>query len=368
MIANVYIAVNHSFFGSISTAYSIVLDNFMKKVVCLLALGTFLVLSPTQAAAQLCSGGSGTIIVDLDLLDETTFQYTWSVTNHDSGGGNALDDVYFEIGSSTYSLASVTIPTWSDATAVVDGTWNAVHFFYGTGDKIYNGVRQTFTYTLDQYENSVRIRTIQKNNQTEDFVEFVDILGCLSLPVEVSRLSTVRDNESFVLEWSSISEDDLLHYVVQHKRSHSFVDLASIEARGSISKGADYRYEIAAVVSPASTLRLKYVAMDGRVSYSHEVAVESVVDNSGGILVTEVYPNPSVGSAKLDVRVDKSQRVAVSLFNLLGQKIDMLFDEYLPANSTKTIRFDGTGLAAGTYFIVVSGEQALVSKRLHKLD
>ena len=68
--------------------------------------------------------------------------------------------------------------------------------------------------------------------------------------------------------------------------------------------------------------------------------------------LSTAYPNPFQDNTRLIVDVEASGNVTVSVHDILGQSIKTLEEGYLTAGSHEFI-VDGSGLAAGTYFIRV---------------
>ena len=70
-----------------------------------------------------------------------------------------------------------------------------------------------------------------------------------------------------------------------------------------------------------------------------------------------VFPNPFDAEASVSVLAAESQQVRVRMYNALGQEIGRLFSGRVEAEMERRIRLNGGGLAAGTYFIYVLGDE-----------
>ena len=62
------------------------------------------------------------------------------------------------------------------------------------------------------------------------------------------------------------------------------------------------------------------------------------------------YPNPFNPSTTILFSVEKAGQATIELFNILGQKVAMLFDGVVEPGRMHTVRFDGGHLPSGTYF------------------
>ena len=63
------------------------------------------------------------------------------------------------------------------------------------------------------------------------------------------------------------------------------------------------------------------------------------------------YPNPFNPSTTLKFTVEKQAVTTLDVFDILGRHVATLFDERAEPGQFYSIRFDGTGLASGEYFI-----------------
>jgi hypothetical protein len=61
------------------------------------------------------------------------------------------------------------------------------------------------------------------------------------------------------------------------------------------------------------------------------------------------YPNPFNPSTTINYALSVHSNVTLSLYNMLGQKVEDLVNESQHAGYHE-VRFDGTGLSSGVYF------------------
>ena len=98
-------------------------------------------------------------------------------------------------------------------------------------------------------------------------------------------------------------------------------------------------------------------ASDASVSVEHQTLRD-------GYRVGVLYPNPTHGSARVEVTVADEQRVSVSVFDVNGRKVTTAFDGRLRAGEAGTVEVNGAVLAAGTYVVIVRGESFVASRSL----
>jgi hypothetical protein len=71
------------------------------------------------------------------------------------------------------------------------------------------------------------------------------------------------------------------------------------------------------------------------------------------LTLAPVYPNPFNASTTVRFALPRAMRVDVIVYDLLGREVTTLTDGYRTAGN-HTLRFDGTGLASGIYFVRLS--------------
>ncbi len=85
---------------------------------------------------------------------------------------------------------------------------------------------------------------------------------------------------------------------------------------------------------------------------------------SEGYVLTPAYPNPFNPSTTFSLTVDVRQQVAVEVFNLLGQRVDVLFEGMMEEDETRTFTFDGSDLPSGIYLYRVTGSRFVATRHV----
>jgi hypothetical protein len=86
--------------------------------------------------------------------------------------------------------------------------------------------------------------------------------------------------------------------------------------------------------------------------------------------LSQNYPNPFNGRTQIEVELPQPTEITLDIFNILGQRITVLSDHFLPAGSYR-FSWDGTSadgdqVASGIYlYRLVAGEQTLTRKMLY---
>ncbi len=83
-----------------------------------------------------------------------------------------------------------------------------------------------------------------------------------------------------------------------------------------------------------------------------------------GPSVGSVVPNPSRNRTSLRVATNRTERVRVDVYNMLGQRILVALDQPLAAGEAHSVTIETSHLAAGTYVVRVTGETFAETRRL----
>lgn len=75
------------------------------------------------------------------------------------------------------------------------------------------------------------------------------------------------------------------------------------------------------------------------------------------------YPNPFNPSTTIDYSISKSEVVKLTVYNLLGQKVKVILDEYQNAGSY-SVKFNAEGLVSGIYFYRLTSGNYSESRKL----
>ncbi len=93
------------------------------------------------------------------------------------------------------------------------------------------------------------------------------------------------------------------------------------------------------------------------------VAAEDEAAVPGRAALSAAHPNPFRGAASLTLSLPSSQRVEVTLFDVLGRRVAVLHDGPLTSGS-HALTLDGSGLPSGVYVVRAVGERFTASRRV----
>lgn len=100
--------------------------------------------------------------------------------------------------------------------------------------------------------------------------------------------------------------------------------------------------------------------------YGDTTMVTGVNDNKAVVNNYELkqnYPNPFNPSTTIEFSLAKGDRVEVTIYDILGNRVKTLFDGYKPAGS-HSIKFDARNLTSGVYIYKVKSGSFITSKKM----
>ncbi|MEM8485161.1 MAG: T9SS type A sorting domain-containing protein [Bacteroidota bacterium] len=94
------------------------------------------------------------------------------------------------------------------------------------------------------------------------------------------------------------------------------------------------------------------------------VSTEEVAGLPEAPTVLDIYPNPAASRARLNVAVNRAQEVRVTLFDMLGRRVEEAFSGYLAADEKHVIELNASRLSAGMYMVRIQGDSFTESRSL----
>ena len=168
------------------------------------------------------------------------------------------------------------------------------------------------------------------------------------------------------LSYNSITQSLTAIYGVFYQGT---AKLAFIDAQGqllsegqphTISPLAEFQLQdIVAIPDSAKAIEVRvYNAKDELIGILDSTNISNLVTAIGEknpAIITEYhlaqnYPNPFNPSTKISFSVAKTEYSKLSVYNLLGQQVTVLFDGLAQAQKEYIVKFDGSQFASGVYF------------------
>ena len=140
--------------------------------------------------------------------------------------------------------------------------------------------------------------------------------------------------------------------------------MAFIRGSGTSSSPKEYSYVDANLPAGRYAYRIKQVDNDGLFTYY--LAAEVEVGVTAKVLALESnYPNPFNPSTNIAFSVPENGKVALKVFNILGQEVAVLFDGIAEAGKLYQQTFNASQFPTGLYFSRLEfGGKSLMRKML----
>jgi hypothetical protein len=193
------------------------------------------------------------------------------------------------------------------------------------------------------------------------------------LPVEFSGIDAVADGRRVTLNWSTTAETNNAGFTVEHRRfstnakgdtvqTGSWKRLGFVEGTGTTDATQTYRYETSELDYGQHSFRLRQVDTDGSMSLSDPVDAQIRLDRA--YAVTSPSPHPVRRQTSIDLTVREAQSITVEVYDLLGRRVAVPFEEKVQGQQTRNIRLDAVGFSSGVYFLRIRGDSFATTERM----
>ncbi|MBI5805025.1 Ig-like domain-containing protein [candidate division TA06 bacterium] len=183
-----------------------------------------------------------------------------------------------------------------------------------------------------------------------------------ALAVELSQFAAmVSQSNSIVISWRTESENECYLWKIERsvRAERGFSGIGSVPGHGTVSYPSQYEFEDTGLPSGTYYYRLLQIDNSGKSTYYGPVSVDYVQGSACSFALSQSRPNPfGKGSLAISYSLDKSDRAALKIYNILGQEIKTLFDRQHEQGSF-TVKWDGRDnkgreLASGIYYYRLS--------------
>lgn len=184
------------------------------------------------------------------------------------------------------------------------------------------------------------------------------------LPVELAGFRGLPSGDRAILSWQTLAETDNDGFVVQQSTDgESFRRVGFVDGAGTTSEPQSYEFRTGPLDPGTYYFRLVQVDADGTRTPSAEQTVRIGLQQS--YTLTQMAPNPiSNESGSLVLRVREAEKVRVELYNVLGQRVQVLEDGVVQPETRHEIIVNGSGLSSGVYFVRVDGETFQATRKV----
>ena len=219
---------------------------------------------------------------------------------------------------------------------------------------------------VENYRDHIGGKIIRKESGGLSFLFFVGLLILFFQPAAAQQ-------PSVTLAWSPNTETYLYHYIMYRDTIPGTMKYLAVIPK------SDTIYVDTNVVA-GKTYYYKLTASDSN-GYesdpSNEVSITiEAISSTGGEGNNEIenfqlyqnYPNPFNPTTTIDYRLASNSKVTITVYNILGNEIKKLVDEFKAAGSYQTIwdgkNNNGRSVSSGVYFYQMIAENYTLVKKL----
>ena len=177
-----------------------------------------------------------------------------------------------------------------------------------------------------------------------------------TLPVELADFSASVSDGAITLTWSTASESNNLGFEIQRKSDApdaGWVKVGFVKGHGTSSSERVYSFTDGPEEVGTYFYRLKQVDVNGTATFSE--SVKAVLAAPKRFALKQNYPNPFNPTTTIPFAVPVKSRVTLAVYNVLGQKVAVLFDRVCKPGvyhvTWDTRNLSGREVGGGMYFV-----------------
>lgn len=313
---------------------------------------------------------------EIYLLKSSDFGSTWSVPlNITNNAGNSNTPCIEVMGGHIYF-------TWSDNTHSAPAYDNSDIFFKWSSD---GGVTWQDSINLSvNSETSSRPRicyawdgpignpflrlTIAWYDYSLGAAEILAKNGIHTfIPVELASFTFGVAGINVTLNWITASETNNSGFEVERKKSEDggqnseWDFIGFVEGYGTTTDTQLYSFTDKNVFPGSYQYRLKQIDFDGSIEYSNVIEVEIGIPEKFELF--QNYPNPFNPTTVISWQSPGSSRQVLKVFDVVGNEVAVLVDEYRPAGSYE-VEFDAASLSSGIYLYKLKSGDFIETKKM----
>ncbi len=235
------------------------------------------------------------------------------------------------------------------------------------------------TADADTFRATLMVRALSDAFQTDLKDEFRDLNFPVSdqiynaLPVELSSFTASIVGQKILLNWRTETEVSNYGFEVERavvnskskKQNVDFIKIGFVEGSGNSNSPKNYSFTDKELFGGSNFhYRLKQVDTDGQFEYSDVIKVEIV---PAKFELYQNYPNPFNPLTKIQYQATIYSYITLKVYDVLGNEVATLVDEYKPAGSYE-VEFNSSfgikHLVSGIYFYRIKVGSFIQTKKM----
>lgn len=282
-----------------------------------------------------------------------------------SCGGNADDDVWYSLTTTSADQLTITLEDDASATLVLQiltGDCNSLSsvFCGGEGTNTFTPLANT-TYYIRIYDSAANIGRLPAETDSRELDGFtLTVSGATLLPAELLDFSGRATEGGNELSWTTASESNTDYFALERSTDGLTWTLLDRQTAAGTSSGRLSYRAFDAHPADLSYYRLRTVDLDNSSQLSRTISVERTRQKK-----LKILPNPTPGDVRISLQVESSGEYRVRLRNLAGTLLEEQIWNTVPGTNLLELPLDAH--PAGCYFIQVSGTGTDLLERIVKM-
>lgn len=172
--------------------------------------------------------------------------------------------------------------------------------------------------------------------------------------VELTSFKGNYTNGSVYLQWFTSAEANNYGFEIQKRYDNTqFEKIGFVYGFGSTTEENNYSFTDNDLQSYRIYYRLKQIDFNGNFKFSDVVMIEDAVLNE--FQLYRNYPNPFNPSTTIKYSLPRQSRIKISLYNILGNLVETLFDGEQTTGIHRLI-LNAKDLSSGVYFVSMEAD------------
>ena len=145
------------------------------------------------------------------------------------------------------------------------------------------------------------------------------------MPVELNLFTASINKQNVYINWSTATEINNYGFEVE-RFENTWKKVGFISGHGNSNSTKYYSFKDDNLSSGKYSYRLKQIDNNGQYEYSNVIEVD--LNSPNNFELSQNYPNPFNPSTSIRFNLPEAADVELNLYNLLGQKIRTLVNEF----------------------------------------
>ncbi len=185
------------------------------------------------------------------------------------------------------------------------------------------------------------------------------------LPLSLIEFKGKKQGDNILLDWATANESQVNRFEIERSNNASVYEKIGVMlATGNSNFYKSYSFTDTKPFATLNYYRLKMIDNDGKYTYSNVIVFMG--DQSKGIIVSNVKPNPFIESINLNIVLRQSQLLTIQMIDMAGRVV--LTRDAQGKEGTNEIRYNGlSNLSEGIYFIKIITPDTVLQQKVLKV-